>query len=71
MLLLLQWAALLLLLLWAALAALLQELHLAAPLQLLLLQIQSRTIVCSAVLPSPGLKLATSPLALANQQLFC
>ena len=38
---------------------------------LLLLQIKGRTIVYSAVLPSPGLKLATSPLALANQQLFC
>ena len=27
------------------------------------------TIVCSAVLPLPGLELATAPLALANQQL--
>ena len=54
---------LLLLLLWAALAALLQGLPLAAPLllQLLLLQILRRTIVCSAILPSPGLKLMISP----------
>ena len=37
---------------------------------LLLLQlILGRTIVCTAVLPLPGLKLATAPLALANQQL--
>ena len=54
---------LLLLLLWATLAALLQGLPLAAPLllQLLLLQILRRTIVCSAILPSPGLKLMISP----------
>ena len=66
---------LLLLLLGAALAAPLQGQPLAAPLQLLLLllQIQGRTIVCSNVLPLPGLglELATSPLALAIQQLFC
>ena len=36
---------------------------------LLLLQDLGRTIVCSAVLPSPGLELTTTPLALANQQL--
>ena len=36
---------------------------------MLLLLILGRTIVCTAVLPSPGLKLATAPLALANQQL--
>ena len=40
-----------------------------AVLQLLLLQNLGRTIVCSTVPPSPGLKLATTPLALANQQL--
>ena len=60
----------LLLLLQAALAAPLQGLPLAAPLQLLL-PIQGWTIVCRAVLPLPGLELTTSPLALANQQLFC
>ena len=38
-------------------------------LQLLLLLDLGRTIVCSAVLPSPGLKLTTPPLALANQKL--
>ena len=46
----------------AALAALLQGLPQAMPLlqQLLLLQILGRTIVCSAVLPSPGLELMTT-----------
>ena len=34
-----------------------------------MLWILGRTIVCSAVLPSPGLELMTTPLALANQQL--
>ena len=33
-------------------------------LMLLMLLILGRTIVCSAILPSPGLKLATAPLAL-------
>ena len=47
-----------------------QGLPLAALLQLLL-QIQDKTIVCSSILPLPRLKLATSPLALANHQLFC
>ena len=69
---LLQWAVkLLLLLLWAALAAPLQGLPLAAPLLqqlLLLLRIMGRTIVCSAILPSPGLKVVTTPLVLDNQQ---
>ena len=52
---------LMLLLLYAAAAQLLL---------LLLLGILGRTIVCNAVLPSPGLELGTSaPLALANQQL--
>ena len=51
---------------WASCS--LQGLPLADPLQLLL-KIQGRTIVCSTVLPSRGLKLAT--LALANQQLLC
>ena len=36
---------------------------------LLLLLDLGRTIVCSAVLPLPGLELTTTPLALANQQL--
>ena len=46
----------------AALAAPLQGLPLAAPrLLLLLLQIMGRTIVCSGVLPSPGLELMTAP----------
>ena len=49
----------------------LQGLPLAAPLllQLLLLRIQGRTIVCRNILLSPGLKLVTTPLALANEQL--
>ena len=34
-----------------------------------LLRMLGRTIVCSAVLPSPGLELSTALLALANQQL--
>ena len=53
-------------------AAPLRGLPLATPLLLLLLLLQNhgRTIVCSAFLPSPGLKLVITPLALANQQLY-
>ena len=50
-----------------ALAAPLLGLPLVAP--LLLRRILGRTIVCSTVLPSPGLELTTAPSALANQQL--
>ena len=74
---------LLLLLLRASLAAPLQGLlqaallllllllllHASTAILLLMLRIQGRSIVCSAILPSPRLELSTAPLALANQQL--
>ena len=62
--LLLQWAAKLLLS-----AAGCTSCSAAAAVSLRMLQNLGRTIVCSAVLPSPQLELTTTPLALANQQL--